>query len=114
MTLDDLSTVTCATSTERVVRDFERLLTEWLADDADALTLEARIERFIGVTWVESDSHHATIDRVWSAFRDQRIRSIGGMTMNERIYFFSLGDRLESASCQDEIDLVYRKLLARP
>jgi hypothetical protein len=51
---------------------------------------------------------------MWSLFKEKTISQVGGMTMNERLYFFGLSDQFENCN-SDECRLrIYTKLKAKP
>ncbi len=50
---------------------------------------------------------------MWTEFRNSAIDGIGGMTMNERLYWFGLFDLFENAKDNVEQDKYYQKLMAK-
>ena len=114
MTLDELAKAIRAVSTEPVVKGLARLLLDWKSDDSTADELRDRVERYLGNTWVEKEEDHSRIYGLWSAFRDEAIAGVGGMTMNERLYCFSLFRRFDACHHDDEKRAIYRKLHANP
>jgi hypothetical protein len=46
-------------------------------------------------------------------FQNEIIVNIGGMTMNERLYFFSLFNRFDFCKYNKEKEIIYEKLLAK-
>jgi hypothetical protein len=102
------------TSSDQVAFKLAALLSTWKDDERDVKELETTVERFIGNTWIYSKTEHDKIYSLWSQFRDDAIRGIGGMTMNERLYRFSLFPRWDSAHTQEEQKAIYAKLLANP
>ncbi len=114
MDLDGLVTAIRQTSSDPVVLKLSALLSTWKDDKRDAKELESTVERFIGNTWIDNETEHEEIYRLWSQFRDDAIRGIGGMTMNERLYCFSLFPRWDSAHTEEERKAIYAKLLANP
>jgi len=99
-------------SKDKTATQLSGLLLEWKSDNSNVDDLIQRTEKFIGTTWIESDKEHEIIYKMWSDFRDQIIKGIGGMTMNERLFHFDLFDRFDSGN-SNEKDLVYRKLKAK-
>ncbi len=49
---------------------------------------------------------------MWSDFRDSAINGIGGMTINERLYWFGLFDQFDKSVTQSEKENIYSKLMA--
>lgn len=114
MNLDELSEELCKVSPEKVVHDLSKLLVEWKDNEKTAEELREGVERYIGNTWIEKDEDHSKIYHLWSLFRDKAIHGIGGMTMNERLYWFGLFHRYDASKNEEEKLLVYRKLHAKP
>ena len=114
MNLDELSKEISKVSSEKVVQDLSRFLIEWKNNDETAEELIEGIERYLGNTWIENKEDHENIYQMWSSFRDEAISGIGGMTMNERLYWFGLFDNFDSCNSQDEKLEIYRKLHAKP
>lgn len=113
MNLDELAEEINKISPEKVVQDLSRILIEWKNNEETAEELKEGIERYLGNTWIESKADHKKIYQMWSSFRDGAISGIGGMTMNERLYWFGLFERFEACSSQEDKLRVYRKLHAR-
>ena len=114
MNLDELSQEISKVSSEKVVQDLSRFLVEWKDSKETAEELKEGIERYIGNTWIEKNEDHLKIYRLWSEFREAAISGIGGMTMNERLYWFGLFNRYDACKNEEEKLLVYRKLHAKP
>ena len=114
MNLDELSLEISKVSPEKVVQELSRHLIEWKNNDETAEELKNGIERFIGNSWIEKDEDHKIIYKLWSNFRDESITGIGGMTMNERLFCFSLLEHFDSCSNKDQQITIYTKLHANP
>lgn len=114
MTLDELAREIRGVSDEKLVQDLARLFEEWKRDDRNVQALETTIERFFGRVWIPREDDHAKAYGLWAAFRDDAIRCIGGMTMNERLYSFGLLERFDSCRTELEKLVVYDKVHARP
>jgi phosphoribosylformylglycinamidine (FGAM) synthase PurS component len=114
MNLDELAEEINNIPSEKVVHDLYRILIEWKNSEESAEELKEGIERYLGNTWIESKADHEKIYRMWLSFRDEVIANIGGMTMNERLYWFGLFERFEAYSSQEDKMRIYRKLHARP
>ena len=50
---------------------------------------------------------------MWTEFRKSAIDGIGGMTMNERLYWFGLFDLFNNAKNDAEEEKFYGKLMAK-
>ena len=114
MDLDELSSAIRQSSSDSIALRLSALLLGWKTDASNAKELEDTVERFIGNTWIVNPEEHKKIYALWSRFRDGAIHKIGGMTMNERLYWFSLFPRWESATTNEERQAIYAKLLANP
>lgn len=86
-------------------------LEKWKSDNTNAVELADSIERFFGNSWIASEEAHSHLYRLWSSFKIQAISGIGGMTMNERLYWFGLFEHFEDAS-ESEQKVIYAKLCA--
>jgi len=113
MNLDQLATAIEVASPDQNGRGLADLLRSWKADSKTAKDLANAVERYIGNAWFASDELHNAIYSLWSKFRDEAIRGIGGMTMNERLYWFGLSGRFDGAGPSEKA-VIYNKLHARP
>jgi hypothetical protein len=86
-------------------------LNDWKSDNTNALELSDSVERFFGNSWITSEETHSHLYKLWSVFKAQAISGIGGLTMNERLYWFGLFERFESTS-EAEQQVIYAKLCA--
>jgi len=114
MNLDELARQIGEVSSEPVVQRLAELLLDWKSDRSTAEELRDIIERYLGNSWIQRDEDHARVYALWSAFRDGAIAGIGGMTMNERLYYFSLFDRFDTSYNEKEKLTIYAKLHAVP
>lgn len=114
MTLDELVRHIFEVSSEAVVQRLGQLLLDWKTDSSTAEQLRDKVERYIGNSWIERDQDHARVYTLWSEFRDGAIAAIGGMTMNERLYYFSLFECFDASQNEKEKLTVYAKLHAVP
>lgn len=114
MTLDELAREIRAVSDETLIQDLASYIERWKNDDTNAEALERMVERFFGNVWIPSAEDHSKAYHIWASFRDDVIRNIGGMTMNERLYAFGLFERYDSCKTETEKLVVYDKVHARP
>lgn len=114
MNLDELVQGFRSISDKRVLEDLARYVEAWKTDNRNANDLETMVERFFGNVWLSSDENHSKAYGLWESFRNEAIWGIGGMTMNERLYFFSLFKRFEACATEEEKLVVYSKLHANP
>ena len=88
-----------------------QLFSEWKQDSSSVIQLGQSIERFFGNTWIEPSAAHEELYRKWRDFKIDAVDNIGGKTMNERLWLFSLLDVFDNAK-PEERTLLYNKLLA--
>ncbi len=111
MTIDDLALTIESASPEDASRKLAGLLRQWKTDDTTIGRLADLVERYIGNAWFEKDEVHALIYSAWSSFRNDEIRMVAGMSMNERLFVFGLTERFDRAGV-DERRSIYEKLEA--
>lgn len=114
MNIDELADEISKVSSEKIIQDLARLLIEWKSNKETAEELKDSIERYISNTWIEKDEDHSKVYKLWSAFKNDAIVGIGGMTMNERLYLFGLMSRFDTSKNQEERLIIYGKLHASP
>ena len=113
MNLDELTKNIRKVSKEEIVKKLADNIQEWKKDERNAVELRDNVERFIGNTWIEKQTDFDKIYGMWTEFRNSAIDEIGGMTMNERLYWFGLFDLFENAKDNVEQDKYYQKLMAK-
>ena len=89
-----------------------RVLKDWKINDENMVQLQSTIERFFGHSWIECEETHNHLYKLWSSFNTSAIGNIGGMTMNERLYWFGLFDQFDSCKSEAKKQLIYSKLSA--
>ncbi|MCL2156261.1 MAG: hypothetical protein FWH53_11395 [Leptospirales bacterium] len=95
------------------IHDLLWLLKEWKNNNKTVLELENTIEKFIDSFWPKENEHELLkILQLLNDFKNENIKNIGGMTMNERLYLFSLLDRFDSCKNDNKKEIIYKKLLA--
>ena len=114
MNIDELAKKIRSVSGEKGVQRLADILIEWKSDNQTTEDLNDTIERYIGNSWFEKDEDHSKIYKMWSLFRDKAILGIGGMTMNERLYWFGLFDEFDACQNQESKLRIYNKLMASP
>jgi len=113
MNLDELIKNIRKVSKEETVQKLADYLQEWKTDDRNAVELRDNVERFLDNTWIEKNTDFDKVYEMWSKFRNSAIDGIGGMTTNERFYWFGLFDSLESAQNNDVQERYFRKLMTK-
>ncbi|MDP1699213.1 MAG: hypothetical protein Q8L45_15725 [Xanthomonadaceae bacterium] len=112
MNLDELGQKIRAVSDDPVVQGVANQLRDWKASSDTAHQLSVAMERYIGNVWIGSDSDHAQVYSLWSEFKKDAILGISGMTMNERLYTFSLLDRFDTLQTENDRNAMYLRLHA--
>jgi hypothetical protein len=112
MNIDEYITETEKFDTDEAVARLRKYLASWKADDADVYELEDSVERLFGNNWIESEDTHNHLYKLWSNFRAEAIQIIGGMTMNEKLYWFGLFDRYDACASESDKTAMYTKLAA--
>jgi hypothetical protein len=90
---------------------FLKRLSFWSEDGSTAEDLVKDLDRTLGHIWFSTNEDHATVALIIARLRDT-VAAIGGMTMNERLFFFDLLDRWDQTPDSDR-DILYKKLLAQ-
>lgn len=114
MSLDDLIAACGAHTADSTVARLVAVLSGWKNDSSDVNALAERVERLFGNSWIASETLHSSLYGAWTRFRHEAIEPIGGQTMNERLYYFSLSGRFDACGTDDERAEIYAKLLASP
>jgi hypothetical protein len=112
--LGELAEQISASSSAPIVQQLAKVLRDWKSDDASVEQLRESVERYIGNSWIESTGEHELVYGLWSKFRDEAIVPIGGLTMNERLYWFDLLAQFDACETEDDRARFYSKLLASP
>ena len=99
-------------SDDETVARLRKHLAKWKQDDTNVIELADSIERFFGNSWIENEETHNYLYRLWSNFKKEAIEGIGGMSMNERLYWFGLLERFDSLQTDTAKKVIYAKLCA--
>jgi hypothetical protein len=113
MNLDELIKNIRKVSKKDVVQKLADHISDWKSDEKNAVDLRESVERFLGNTWIEKRSDFDKVYEMWTEFRNAAIDGIGGMTMNERLYWFGLFDLYDNAKNNAEKEKFYGKLMAK-
>ena len=114
MNIDELAESIRGVSDEPLMEKLAGYIEEWKQNDKSAEELREMVERFFGNAWIPSDEDHSKAYQLWEAFRNEAIQGIGGMTVNERLYWFGLFERFDSCNSEKEKLVVYAKVHAKP
>ena len=112
MNIDDLAAAIESVAPDKEVHALTEIIKGWKASDATVSELSTTVDRYIGQVWFKNDAIHEKIYSAWQSFKGEAILDIGGMTMNERLYFFGLFGRFDAAT-EHEQHAIYTKLEAK-
>ena len=112
MNLDELTKNIRKVSKEEIVQKLADNIHEWKTDGRTAVELKDNVERFLGYTWIEKRNDFDKVYNMWTEFRKSAIDGIGGMTMNERLYWFGLLELFDKTNNDAEQEKYYGKLMA--
>lgn len=113
MNLDELTKNIRKVSKEEIVQKLADNIQDWKTDERNAVELRDNVERYLGNTWIEKRTDFDKVYGMWTEFRNSAIDGIGGMTMNERLYWFGLLNLFDEAKNNAEQDKYYEKLMAK-
>lgn len=116
-TLDDLANfIAHSDEPDPATKKLSEYLIGWKLDGTNVEDLKASVERYLGNTWITKKEVHNKIYKAWSEFSELNISRIGGMTMNERLYAFSLFEMFDKATetkDSSKTEEIYKKLMAQ-
>jgi hypothetical protein len=112
MNLDELTINIRKISKEDSIQKLVSNLKSWKTDERNVIELRENIERLLGNTWIEKRTDFDKIYGIWNEFKNSAIDGIGGMTMNERLYWFGIIDLFDNAKNDSERKKIYEKLMA--
>jgi hypothetical protein len=81
------------------------VINNWKNNDFDIDTLEEIMNKWYGNVWIGNNSEHEIFYNAMSKFIHEKIRKIGGMTMNERLYEFGLLDEFDRSQNKESFYL---------
>lgn len=113
MNIDELTKNIRKVSTENAVQELADYIQQWKTNENNAVDLKESVERYLGNVWIDKQADFEKIYRMWSDFRDSAIDGIGGMTINQRLYWFGLFDLFDNASDNTEQEKFYTKLMSK-
>ena len=102
MNLDELANNIRKISKEDSIQKLADNLEGWKTDQRNAIELGENIERFLGDTWIIKQTDFDKVYGMWTEFKNSAIDGIGGMTMNERLYWFGAFDLFDNAKTESE------------
>jgi hypothetical protein len=113
MVFDELIENIQKVSDEKFVQDIVHYLSNWKNDDRNVDRLDYDFEKYMGNTWIENKNDFKKIYEMWMEFKNESIKNIKGMTMNERLYIFGLMGKFDSCKNEDEKNNITKKLNIR-
>jgi hypothetical protein len=78
------------------------LIENWKKDSSSLEDLSLIIEKWQGNVWFSSNKNSNEFFEKWNEFKDKAINSIGGMTMNERLYWFGLFEIWDNSNSESK------------
>ena len=114
MDLDKLVQRLAAETGDPVAQRIAKRLLDWKADDTTVEQLRESVDRLLAARGTGAPRNDDDVRRLWCAFRDDAVDGIGGMTINERLYWFSLFQRFDESEAEHDRLRIYRKLHASP
>ena len=87
----------CDTGDARIVDLFLTKLHHWRQDDSSPKALMDSLDRILGYGWLSTNKLYEEVFGNLQKF-SETVRSLGGMTVNERLVMFDLMDRWDAAS----------------
>ena len=112
--LDQLADDIVKSANEKLADDLKHWIGLWKKDDKTVEELVNMVEKWLGNVWFKEQADQQKCYNLWKSFREKVIERLGGMTINERLYHFSLFDRYEQCPSRDEKLKIYTKLHAKP
>ena len=88
-------------------------IADWKENDKTVDDLSLLIEKWHGNVWFNNERTQNIFYEKWSIFKQTAIQNIGGMSMNERLYWFGLFEKYESTDKAGKLQ-IYHKLKATP
>jgi len=98
MNLDELVQSIRQLSTDKEVQGLSHWMLEWKTSDADIAGLRYTVEKYFGTVWIDSEDIHNAAYELWQTFLKLVVDRVDGMTVNERLYHFSLFDAYDAVS----------------
>ncbi len=97
-----------------VKEDLVKWINDWKSNEKTVNDLSSLIDKWHGDVWFNSQDAQNKFYIDLGVFKKYAIDGIGGMTMNERLYWFGLFDKFDL--CEDDVSklVIYKKLLATP
>ena len=87
------------------------LVDKWKSDCSDVERLSAMIDKWHGNVWFSDQNAQSEFYERFQKFKAEAILRIGGMTLNERLYWFGLLNHWDNSS-KESRDRIRTKLHA--
>jgi hypothetical protein len=114
LNLDEVTKEISDELSSKLGKDLVNLLFDWKSDNHSVSWLAETVDRYIANNSDNTNPNHRRLIALWKGFRSEAIERIGGFTMNERLYHFSLFERFDNSSNEKDKSGVYTKLHASP
>jgi hypothetical protein len=76
---------------------------DWKKDSSDIEALGELIEKWHGNVWFNSQQHQNEFYEEFIKFKSVAISGVGGMSVNERLYWFGLFEEWDSSDQEDHL-----------
>lgn len=112
MNLDELiSNIKQLSKDDNTISVLISILENWKINNKTVSELNYVIDKFRdGFFPKENEINLIKIGTLLYNFQEEIILNIGGMTMNEKLYVFSLFDRFDFSKNNNEKEIIYKKL----
>jgi hypothetical protein len=77
-------------------------ISDWKRNSTSLEELTSMIGKWHGNVWFSTDKTSNQFYENWNEFKENAINSIGGMTMNERLYRFGLFEIWDKSNTEDQ------------
>ncbi len=104
--LDELIEKIKMFSKEEITQSLIKDMLSWKTDKRTIVELKENIDKYFEDNLIDNEN----IYKSWKDFKNKVIADILGMTMNERLYWFSLFDAFDSSKNKS---VYYDKLMAK-
>ena len=111
MNIDELIVNLTSISNIKFVHELNKWIIDWKSSSKDVNGLKDMVEKFYGNSWIDDQDVFQKLYELWTNFKLEAIDGIKGMTMNERLYYFSLVEIFENENEAGK-ERIYSKLLA--
>lgn len=104
MNIDDL--VQCIPDSDLEIKEaLAAGIRHWKNSDQPIEKLVSMVNKWHGNVWPKEKETIINFNNCWSKFKIDAIENIGGLTMNERLYWFGLIGRWDNSSDSEKLEI---------